>query len=115
MAFEQQDIQFRTPIARSMGSRVKASQHTPGPQTAWRSPVDDTSVRAGDPFDYAASRRQDDAHNKDRECFYCLSGWVFLGSLATMAKRFSTPFAAAGATVRDGYAFSKLQPIRGVE
>jgi hypothetical protein len=43
--------------------------------------VDDTSVRAGDPFDYAASRCQDDAQDKERECFYCLSGWVFLGSL----------------------------------
>jgi len=43
--------------------------------------VDDTSVRAGDPFDYAASRRQDDARERERECFYCLSGWVFLGSL----------------------------------
>jgi hypothetical protein len=43
--------------------------------------VDDTSVRAGgDPFDHAASRCQDDAHDKERECFYCLSGWVFLGS-----------------------------------
>jgi len=43
--------------------------------------VDDTSVRASDPFDYAASRRQDDAHDKERDCFYCLSGWVFLGSI----------------------------------
>ena len=43
--------------------------------------VDDTSVRAGDPFDYAASRRQDDAQDKGRECFYCLSRWVLLGSL----------------------------------
>jgi hypothetical protein len=43
--------------------------------------VDDTSVRAGDPFDYAASRRHDDAQDQERECFYCLSGWVFLGSL----------------------------------
>ena len=43
--------------------------------------MDDTSVRAGDPFDYAASRREDDTQAKERECFYCLSGWVFLGSL----------------------------------
>jgi hypothetical protein len=43
--------------------------------------VDDTSVRAGDPFDDAASRRPDEAHDKERDCFYCLSGWVFLGSL----------------------------------
>lgn len=43
--------------------------------------MDDTSVRAGDPFDYAASQRRDDAHDGERECFYCLSGWVFLGSL----------------------------------
>jgi hypothetical protein len=42
--------------------------------------VDDTSVRAGDPFDYAASHR-DDAHDRERDCFYCLSGWVFLGSV----------------------------------
>ncbi|MBA2535132.1 MAG: hypothetical protein H0V21_08975 [Rubrobacter sp.] len=43
--------------------------------------MDDTSVRAGDPFDHAGSRRRDDAHDRKRECFYCLSGWVFLGSL----------------------------------
>jgi hypothetical protein len=43
--------------------------------------VDDTSVRAGDPFDYAASRHHDDARERERDCFYCLSGWVFLGSV----------------------------------
>jgi hypothetical protein len=43
--------------------------------------VDDTSVRAGDPFDHAASQRHDDTLDKERDCFYCLSGWVFLGSL----------------------------------
>jgi hypothetical protein len=43
--------------------------------------VDDTSLRAGDPFDHAGSRRQDDAQDKEPECFYCLSGWVFMGSL----------------------------------
>ena len=43
--------------------------------------MDDTSVRAGDPFDHAASRRHDNAQGKERECFYCLSGWVFLGSI----------------------------------
>ena len=43
--------------------------------------MDDTSVRAGGPFDHDASRGRDDADDKDRECFYCLSGWVFLGSL----------------------------------
>jgi hypothetical protein len=43
--------------------------------------VDDTSVRAGDPFDYAGSRGEDDAQNRERDCFYCLSGWVFVGSL----------------------------------
>jgi hypothetical protein len=42
--------------------------------------VDDTSVRAGDPFDYAATRRHD-AHYRERDCLYCLSGWVFLGSI----------------------------------
>ncbi len=73
--------------------------------------MDDTSVRAGDPFDYAASRRRDDAHDRERECFFCLSGWVFLGSLTTMAKRFSTPSAVASAVVRAWYACSPLQPI----
>ena len=43
--------------------------------------MDDTSVRAGDPFDYAASLYQGDAQEQERECFYCLSGWVFMGSL----------------------------------
>jgi hypothetical protein len=51
------------------------------PTNSLEEPVDDTSVRAGDPFDHAASRRRDDAHDKERDCFYCLSGWVFLGSL----------------------------------
>jgi hypothetical protein len=43
--------------------------------------LDDTSVRAGDRFDHAESRSRDDDHDRERECFYCLSGWVFLGSL----------------------------------
>ncbi len=44
--------------------------------------MDDTSVRAGDPFYHAASRRRDDDdRDRGRECFYCLSGWVFLGSI----------------------------------
>ena len=43
--------------------------------------MDDMGVRAGDPFDYAASRRHDDERGRERGCFYCLSGWVFLGSL----------------------------------
>jgi len=51
------------------------------PTNCLEAPVDDTSVRAGDPFDYAASRRHDDTQDKERECFYCLSGWVFLGSI----------------------------------
>jgi hypothetical protein len=42
--------------------------------------LDDTSVRAGDRFDHAESRSRDDDHDRERECFYCLSGWVFLGS-----------------------------------
>jgi hypothetical protein len=34
------------------------------------------------PFFYAASRRQDDAYDQERNCcFFCLSGWVFVGSL----------------------------------
>ena len=51
------------------------------PTKVWRHLVDDTSVRAGDPGDHAASRRQDDDHDKERDCFYCLSGWVFMGSI----------------------------------
>jgi hypothetical protein len=43
--------------------------------------MNDTSVRAGDPFGYVASRRQDDANDRDCGSFYCLSGWVFLGSI----------------------------------
>jgi hypothetical protein len=70
--------------------------------------VDDTSVRAGDPFDYAASRSRDDAQVRERECFYCLSGWVFLGSLDYDGEEVSTPFAVASAAVRGGYAFSPV-------
>jgi hypothetical protein len=43
--------------------------------------VDDIGLRAGDPCDYAASRRRNDERDREREFFYCLSGWVFLGSL----------------------------------
>ncbi len=48
--------------------------------------MDGPSVRAGDPFFYAASRRQkgkqrDPEHEERTNCFYCLEGWVFLGSL----------------------------------
>ena len=32
MAFEEQDIQFRTPITRLMGSPMKTLLHTPAPQ-----------------------------------------------------------------------------------
>jgi hypothetical protein len=35
---------------------------------------------AGDPF-YAASRPDNDQDQEERPCFYCLEGWVFLGSL----------------------------------
>ena len=37
--------------------------------------VSDISVRAGDPFDYAASRRHDD----QERAHGCYDGWVFLG------------------------------------
>ena len=49
--------------------------------------MDRASVRAGDPFFYAASRRligeqrDPDPEYERRNCFYCLEGWVFLGSL----------------------------------
>ena len=33
-------------------------------------------VLAGDPFPHAATH-----HDEERNCFYCLGGWVFLGSL----------------------------------
>jgi hypothetical protein len=49
--------------------------------------VDGDSVRAGDLLFYAASRRLNQEERRDPEqeertnCFYCLEGWVFLGSL----------------------------------
>ncbi len=46
--------------------------------------VDRASVRAGDPFFYAASRRlNQDRRDQEqrRNCFFCLEGWVFLGSI----------------------------------
>jgi hypothetical protein len=49
--------------------------------------VDDFSVNrdtlAGDGLAYAGTpkRPHKDAEERPRECFYCLSGWVFLGSL----------------------------------
>ena len=49
--------------------------------------MDDFSVNrdtlAGDGLAYAGTpkRPHKDAEERLRECFYCLSGWVFLGSL----------------------------------
>jgi hypothetical protein len=47
--------------------------------------VDGPSLRAGNPFFYDVSRRlkgeQRDQEHERRNCFYCLEGWVFLGSL----------------------------------
>jgi hypothetical protein len=49
--------------------------------------VDDFSVNrdglAGDGLAYAGTpkRPHEDAEEHPRDCFYCLSGWVFLGSL----------------------------------
>jgi hypothetical protein len=49
--------------------------------------VDDFSVNrdvlAGDGLAYAGTpkRLHKDAEQRPRECFYCLSGWVFMGSL----------------------------------
>jgi hypothetical protein len=36
---------------------------------------------AGNPF-YAASRLKQDQDQEGRRCYYCLEGWVFLGSLS---------------------------------
>ena len=46
--------------------------------------MDGASVRGGDPFFYAASQRLKGERNPEQErrnCFYCLEGWVFLGSI----------------------------------
>src|SRR5215213_399594 len=49
--------------------------------------VDDFSVNcdklAGDELAYAGTskRTHKGTQDRERECFYCLSGWVFLGSL----------------------------------
>jgi hypothetical protein len=49
--------------------------------------VDDFSVNrdtlAGDDLAYAGTSKHPhkDIHDRERDCFYCLSGWVFLGSL----------------------------------
>ena len=49
--------------------------------------MDDLSVNcdglAGDGLAYAGTpkRPHKDAEERSRDCFYCLSGWVFLGSL----------------------------------
>jgi hypothetical protein len=51
------------------------------PTNSLEEPCGRHSVRTGDPFDHATSRRRDDDQDRERECFYCLSGWVFLGSL----------------------------------
>jgi hypothetical protein len=72
--------------------------------------VDDTSVRAGDPFDYAASRRHDDPQERERDCFYCLSGWVFLGSI-----RHSTPGAEAGYCLSVGAPQDQHVGVRAIQ
>jgi hypothetical protein len=49
--------------------------------------VDGPSVRAGDPLFYAASQslkgeqRDQEQEEERRNCFFCLEGWAFLGSL----------------------------------
>jgi hypothetical protein len=40
--------------------------------------TDHPETVAGDPFDYAASRKEAD---QEQPCFYCLDGWVFLSGL----------------------------------
>jgi hypothetical protein len=41
--------------------------------------TDHPELLAGDPFPHAATHGE--AGGEGRNCFYCLSGWVFLGSL----------------------------------
>jgi hypothetical protein len=41
--------------------------------------TDHPEVLAGDPFPHAATRGE--AGGEGRNCFYCLEGWVILGSL----------------------------------
>jgi hypothetical protein len=56
--------------------------------------VDEKSLAQGE-----RTVRVDQEH---RSCFYCLEGWVFLGSIGTTAKRSSKQSAAVGAAVRAG-------------
>ena len=44
--------------------------------------MDNPSVRAGDPFDYAASRQDHDEHPHEapaQATHACIDGWVYLG------------------------------------
>jgi hypothetical protein len=66
---------------------------------------DGPSVRAGDPFFYAASRRlkeeqRDQEQEERRNCFYCLEGWVFLAPWTTTARRSTSPSVAASVVAR---------------
>jgi hypothetical protein len=56
-------------------------QH-PGTRPTERMPtVDEHRIPlASDPF-YAACRPEQDQYQEGRRCFYCLEGWIFLGSL----------------------------------
>ena len=84
-----------------MAPRVVAH---PGAQPTNRleAPCGRPQCKGCDPFDYAASRRQDDAQDRERECFYCLSGGCSWVPSTTTAGRSSTPFAVASAAVRAG-------------
>jgi hypothetical protein len=45
---------------------------------------------------------QDHKGSKERNCFYCLEGWVFLGSIGHDARRYLRPSTAVGARVLPG-------------
>jgi hypothetical protein len=64
--------------------------------------VDKPSVAAGDPFLHAAQRsyRRSDP-DQERPCFFCLGGWVFLGSIDHEARRQRRPSSAASAAARE--------------
>ena len=71
--------------------------------------MDDNSVRASDPFDYAGVPTPDDAQDRERDCFYCLSGWVFLGSLDHDGEEVFDAVGCRSAAARAGCAISQVR------
>ncbi len=54
------------------------------------------------------------SENLGRSCFYCLEGWVFLGSIGPEGGRCTRPSAAGGVAVRASSRLAEVTDRAGV-